>query len=177
MKNFHQNLLIALAVGLCLLCACQWYNQTVQRSEIQNLNQLVYQKSVAIRDCTNSIAALNYQITQMDARITELRESARTNEELAVAQKWELNKLQTANETLTNRIAEYKTGVDTLQAKLKEAYDGINKQNESLKELVAQRDEFVKKFNDSVKERNDIVAKYNELAARVEKLQSGGEVK
>jgi uncharacterized coiled-coil DUF342 family protein len=55
---------------------------------------------------------------------------------------------------------------------LKEAYEGIARQNESLTNLVAQRDEFVKKFNDSVNDRNDIVAKYNELAAQIEKLQS-----
>ena len=34
-----------------------------------------------------------------------------------------------------------------------EAYDGIKKQNGALKELTAQRDEFVQKFNDSIKER------------------------
>ena len=56
---------------------------------------------------------------------------------------------------------------------LKEAYDGIRKQNEAMKELVAQRDEFVKKLNDSVKERNDVVAKYNDLAAQAAKLQGG----
>jgi peptidoglycan hydrolase CwlO-like protein len=58
-----------------------------------------------------------------------------------------------------------------LEARLKDAYAGINKQNESLKELVAQRDELVNKYNDSVKERNDIVGKYNQLA---EKFQPAG---
>jgi uncharacterized coiled-coil DUF342 family protein len=58
-----------------------------------------------------------------------------------------------------------------LEARLKEAYDGISKQNETFKELVAQRDELVNKYNNSVKERNDIVEKYNQL---VEKLQPAG---
>jgi len=57
---------------------------------------------------------------------------------------------------------------------LTEAYDGIKKQNEALKELAAQRDEYVKKFNDSVKDRNDVVAKYNDLVQKVDKQQSGG---
>jgi uncharacterized coiled-coil DUF342 family protein len=43
-----------------------------------------------------------------------------------------------------------------------------------LKELVAQRDEFVTKYNDSVKERNDLVAKYNSLAEQVRKALSAG---
>jgi uncharacterized coiled-coil DUF342 family protein len=82
--------------------------------------------------------------------------------------------LQAATDGLTNQIAEYRSVVESLQGKLKGAYGGIQKQNEAMKELVVQRDEFVKKLNDSVKERNEIVNKYNDLAARVEKLQPKG---
>jgi chromosome segregation ATPase len=160
MKNFQQNLLVVLAIGLCALCSWQWYSQTFQRNQIQTLNQLVYDKSVAIRDYTNSIATLNHQIAQMDARITDLRETVSTNELLLVAQRREINSLQANG--------------DALEAKLKVAYDDINKQNDVIKEVVAQRDEFVKKFNDTMKDRNEIVAKYNELAAQVEKQQGGG---
>jgi chromosome segregation ATPase len=174
MKNFQQNLLIGLALALCCLCVYQWYEQTFQRKEIATLNQTVFDKSVAIQDCTNSIATMNHQIVQMDARITELKEIAKTNEQLLVDQKRELARLQFISESLTNEITEYKNAVDTLNVKLKEAYEGINKQNESLKDLVAQRDEFVKKYNDSVKDRNDIVARYNQLAEQVKKLQGDG---
>jgi chromosome segregation ATPase len=174
MKHFQQNLLVALAICLCGLCAYQWYYQTLQRTQTGTLNQLVYEKSVAIRDYTNSIVTLNHQVAEMDARLTELRGTVKTNETTMLDQKEELARLQTVNGGLTNDMAQYKAAVDTMTARLKEAYDGINKQNESLKELVAQRDEFVKKYNDSIKDRNDIVAKYNELAAQVEKLQSGG---
>ena len=86
----------------------------------------------------------------------------------------ESNRLEAEGEGLTNMIAEYRAAVGTLDSKLKEAYDGIKKQNESLKELVTQRDEFVKKYNDSVRERNDIVAKYNVLADQVKKQPQGG---
>jgi hypothetical protein len=41
-----------------------------------------------------------------------------------------------------------------------------------MKELVAQRDEFVKKFNDEMKDRNDVVNKYNDLVRQVEKNQA-----
>jgi len=173
MKNFQQNLLIALALGLCVLCAWQWYAQTQQRNQIQSLNQLVYEKSLAIRDYTNSIATLNHQISEMDTRITELKSTVKTNETILAGRTRELNQLRLTSESLTNQVVEYKDAVATLQTRLKEAYDGIRKQNESVQQLVAQRDEFVKKYNDEVKDRNDIVAKYNELAAQVQKLQGG----
>jgi len=170
-KNFQQNLLIALALALCVLCVYQWYGQTVQRSEIDGLNQLVYQKSLAIQGYTNSIATMDGQISQMDARLTDLKENAKSNAVLMASQQREMNRLQNANEGLTNAVGEYKKGVESLEAKLKEAYDGIQKQNQALKELAAQRDEFVKKFNDTMTERNEIVGKYNDLAKQVEKLQ------
>ena len=173
MKSFQQNLLIIVALSLCVLCVYQWYGQTLQRNDIQKLEQTVYVKSAAIQAFTHSIQTMDRQIAQMDARITELKAGAKTNADLVITQKREINRWQATADGLTNQIAEYKTAVESLQGKLKEAYGGIQKQNEAMKELVTQRDEFVKKLNDSVKERNDVVAKYNDLAGQVAKLQGG----
>ena len=173
MKNFHQNLLIALALALCALCAYQWYGQTLQRSQMESMNQLLSGKLVAIQGYTNSIKNMDAQIAQMDVRITELKGTIKTNDELILQQKREINQLEVNNAAYTNDIAEYKRVVDTYKAKLQEAYDGVKKQNDAIKDLVAQRDDFVKKLNDSVKDRNDIVAKYNELVARIGKMQGG----
>jgi chromosome segregation ATPase len=156
---------------LCGLCAWQWYEQTIQRDEIGTLNGIVYQKNSDIQNDTNSIAVLNHQIEQMDARITEIKAAAATNEQLVVSQKREISKLEFNNLNLTNEITQYKQAVDALQSKLKDAYADIGKQNETITNLVVQRDEFVQKYNGSVKDRNDIVAKYNDLVSQVQKQQ------
>lgn len=171
MKNFQQNLLIVLAVCLCGLCAYQWYGQTVQRNEVQKLNQLVYDKSIAIRDDTNSIATLNHQISQMDSNLTELRNTAKSNSDIIGTQKTELMRLKTVNDSLTNQIAQYQEAVGTLTNKLADAYAGIERQNTALKTLAAERDDLVQKYNDEVKDRNNIVSNYNVLAAQIQKLQ------
>ena len=171
MKNFQVNLLIVLALGLCGLCAWQWYEQTVQRDEIQSLNRMVYDRDASIQNYTNSIATLNHQVNQMDARLTEIKAAAATNEQLVISQKADITQLQFANNNFTNEIAQYKTSVDALESKLKETYAGIDKQNEAITNLVAQRNDFVQKYNYEVKDRNDIVAKYNDL---VKQVQSGG---
>jgi chromosome segregation ATPase len=172
MKNFQYNLLIILALGLCGLCAFQWHIETVQRNEITTLNQMVYQKNVSYQDATNSIATLSHQVEQMDARLTQIKNEAATNEQLIVSQKVEILQLRFENENFTNQITQYKTAVDDLAAKLKDAYAGIEKQNETITNLVAQRDDFVKKYNDSVKDRNDVVAKYNDLVSQIDKTQN-----
>jgi chromosome segregation ATPase len=172
MKNFQYNLLIILALGLCGLCAFQWHIETVQRNEITTLNQMVYQKNVSYQDATNSIATLSHQVDQMDVRLTQIKNEAATNEQLIVSQKVEILQLRFENENFTNQITQYKTAVDDLAAKLKDAYAGIEKQNETITNLVAQRDDFVKKYNDSVKDRNDVVAKYNDLVSQIDKTQN-----
>ncbi len=173
MKNFQQNLLILLALALCALCAFQWYSQSLQRVQFNQLNDLANQQRAAIQDDTNQINDLQHQVSQMDASISSLRETIKTNEDAMFSQRREINRLSAENTALTNQIVEYQQTMDKLQAKLKEAYDGISKQNDAIKELTNQRDDIVKKYNDEVTDRNSIVAKYNDLAARFEKLQSG----
>ena len=90
MKNFQVNLFIVLALGLCGLCAWQWYEQTVQRTAIQSLNRMVYDRDAAIQDDTNSLATLNHQVNQMDASLTEMKTEAATNEQLIISQKAEI---------------------------------------------------------------------------------------
>jgi uncharacterized coiled-coil DUF342 family protein len=172
MKNLQQNLLIMVALSLCGLCIYQWYGETFQRNEIQKLEQTVYEQSAAIQGYTNSIRTMDRQIAQMDVRLTELKAEAKTNADLIISQRREINRLQITAEGLTNQIVEYKIAVTNLESKLKGAYAGIQKQNEAMKELVAQRDEFIKKFNDEVKDRNDVVNKYNDLVRQVEKNQA-----
>jgi chromosome segregation ATPase len=172
MKNLQQNLLVILALGLCGLCVYQWYGQTLQRNELQRLEQTVYEKSAAIQGYTNSIRTMDRQIAQMDARLTELRAKSKTNDDLVISQRREFARLQAAAGGLTNEITEYKSAVQGLETKLKEAYAAIQKQNDAMKDLVAQRDEFVEKLNESVKDRNAVVAKYNDLVAQVQKAQA-----
>jgi chromosome segregation ATPase len=177
MKNFQQNLLIVAALSLCGLCVYQWSVQTTQRNQIGQLNQAVYDKTAAIRGYTNSLSAMDHQISELEAEMTMLRKEAQAKEEQASAQLRQINSLRANQEALTNQITEYKKALAAVESKLKEAYAGIQKQNDALAELVAQRDDFVKKFNDSVNDRNVIVSKYNDLVDRVQKQQTGEKTK
>jgi chromosome segregation ATPase len=174
MKNFHQNLLIVLALSLCGLCVWQWYGQTLQRGRIEHLNHQLEEKSIAIQGYTNSIETLNHQLAQMDARITELKTAAATNDQVNLAQKREISRLQVTTEILTNQLAQYTNAVATLEMKLQDLAEGVKKQNAALAELTAQRDDFIKKLNDSIKDRNAVVDKYNELVKQVDKAAGTG---
>jgi len=172
MKNAQVNLLMAMALALCGLCAWQWYEQTLQRNGIEALNRLVYDRDAAIQGYTNSLAMLTHQAAQLDARLGELKSASATNEQVAAARQTELEALHSANLNLTNAITQYQQTVEALETRLKEAYAGIERQNEAISNLLAERNELTRKYNDQVKDRNDIVAKYNELVKQVENLQN-----
>jgi len=165
MKTFQRNLFIVLAITLCGTCAYQWYLQAVQLNTIEKLDQIIYQKSADIQGYTNSIKTMDAEINQLHDRITQLKQAAVSNDQWAITEKREVARLQSSGDLISNEIVAYKTAVDSLTNKLKEAYDGE-------KELAAQRDEFVKKLNDSIKSQNDLTAKYNDLVDRFNKLQA-----
>jgi chromosome segregation ATPase len=171
MKNFQVILLVVLAFGLCGLCVYQWNTQTLQRTEVERLNGLVTQKVAAIQDYTNSIANMDRQIAQMDARLTEFKAVVKSNDQVMASQRLEIGDLRLTGEYLTNEIAQYTNAVATLQSKLAEAFAGIKRQNEAISNLVVQRDEFVKKYNAEVADRNNVVSNYNQLADEVRKMQ------
>jgi chromosome segregation ATPase len=163
MKNFQQNLLIALGLGLCVLCGWQWYVQTVQRQTIQQLNQMVYDRNNSIQGYTNTIITLNSKIDDMDSRITQLKSTVSTNAQTIAAQGAQITQLRFDNETFTNEIGQYKVAVSTLESRLTNADDNIDKQNQTITNLLSQRNDLVQRYDTLATNRNDIVLRYNAL--------------
>jgi chromosome segregation ATPase len=166
MKNPLQALLMTLALGLCALCTWQWYSQVLQRKAMTALAQTNYDEATAIQGYTNTINNMDHQMAQLDARMSDLRDTIASNATTIVDLHQETTRLNIAVESYSN-------AVNVLQAQIKQANESIHQQNEALKDLVSQRDDFVKRLNDSIKERNDIVTKYNELVKQLEQLQAG----
>ena len=163
-----------MVLSLCAMCIYQWNDQTRQRGLVNDLNAQLSQKLVSIQEYTNTIATMDGQIAQMDVRISELKSTVQTNQNLILEQKKELNRLESENTGLNHEVAEYKQGVDALQGKLRTAYESIQKQNQILKEVADERNDFVQRLNNTMKDRNDIVLKYNKLVADFQASQNAG---
>jgi uncharacterized coiled-coil DUF342 family protein len=174
MKNFQQNLLVLLALALCGLCAWQWYIQTLLHNEGQTLINKNFKQASDIQVYTNSIKNMDAEIAGLSTRINELKQAAMTNEQTILLQTRAISGLRSAGDMMSNEIVQYKDIVDKLEAKLKEASAGIEKQNDAIKLLVSERDEAIKKYNDSIQEQHALAEKYNNLVDRFNKLQAAG---
>ena len=147
MKTFLQRLLVILALGLCGLCTWQWLNQARQHQAMTALAQTNANQAGEIQHDTNSIAAMDRQIAQMDVHLTELKSALQTN-------RVELLSLHAESNRLAGTVAQYQAATTTLQAQVKQ--------------VVVQRDELLQRLNEAIKDRNETVTKYNALIKRWE---------
>ena len=151
MRSRLQHLLVVLALGLCGLCAWQWHTQVQQHKTLTNLSQTIADQTAEILRATNSVAILDQQLAQLDARLTELRSVAQSNRtEIATA--------RADNQRLTDALAQ--------------ANANIRQQNEILKTVGAQRDAFLQRLNEAIQDRNAVVAKYNDLVKQISETRS-----
>lgn len=172
MKNFQQTLLILLALGLCGLCVWQWTDQANERRAIIKRNQTIYKREKAIQGYTNSIAAGDKEIAAMQVRLTQLESSVQSNKDLLAGRERDLDAARRDSELYSNEVVQYQAAVTNLEKKLDSAYDGIARQNDAIKQLVAQRDDFIGKYTNSMNARNEVVAKYNELVERLNRMRT-----
>jgi len=157
MKNPLQNLLIGCALGLCALCLWQWHLQVRQYRELATLTQTLANQSADLQRSTNSLAVLDLQIAQQDAQLRELRNSAQ-------ADRVELRALCAETNRLAGTVMQTQAAAEQ---HIQQANATIRQQNELLKNMVAQRDDFVKRLNEVIQDRNAVVTKYNDLVKRL----------
>ena len=157
MKSALQNLLVGCALGLCALCVWQWHIQVRQYRELTTLAQTIANQAAAIQHSTNSLAVLDLQIAQQDTQLRQLRNMTTTQHAELAALRGETNRL-------TSSLLQAHAAA---AAQIQQANATIHQQNESLKNMVTQRDDFVKRLNEVIQDRNAVVTKYNDLAKRL----------
>lgn len=176
MKSFQQNLLIALALALCALCVWQWHFQIVERGWLADRNIDIAVRDTKIQSYTNSLEAMNQQISRMDKTIAGLNDNLdqalKTNGEFIIQLKREVARLGASNDTLLSDISQYTNALATLQSNLDTAYAGIKKQNTVVEELATNRDYYVQKYTNTVNLYNDLVGKYTNVLERINQLQA-----
>ena len=169
---FLTNLLIALAVALCALCTYQWMRETEQRKDIQSLNNTQFQLESEIQQHTNRIHHMDARIAELVNDVTRFQDILRTNENTIIELRNDVNLLENTNQWLQTQLDVYTNAFNQATNQLSEAYDNIKKQNDLIRQVARERDEFVTKLNQSVEERNRVVVQYNELVGKVEQIQT-----
>ena len=136
--------------------------------KIESLAEEILAKNMALDQATNALATADRQIMHLDAELFRMKADLETNVILVATHKREIEQLQTREETLNQALEEHRQALATVQDRLQQAYVDIKRQNESIRQAIAQRDELLAEVNASRKDRNEVVAKYNELVRQLE---------
>lgn len=153
MKSALQYLLLALALGLCVLVIVQWQRELQRQTEL--------------RDLKSRVGALRGELAQAEAEVARLDELKRRHETIAATnaatrQEWALQARNTANELerLTRQLAQVQSALD-------QANTNLAKQNVEMRGLAEERNAVVERFNRLATDYNELAARWNELQSRL----------
>ena len=164
MKNFLQNLLIFFALCLCALIAFQWVRETDLRKKVQELTNVVHDKSEAILNLESNVRIQRDEIHRLDSQRKQLSEAVKSNDLQIANLSKDLEKATNDLQKTEKQMLVYKDAYQKTSENLTNANLTITEQNERMKKLAQEGNDVVKKFN-------ELNAKYSELAEKWNKQQ------
>lgn len=163
MKNGLQNLLIALALALCGLCAWQWHREAKLRQEIQRLTDSVQDHRERIQGLEGTLKRSEEEVKRLESLRVELVENLKSNRAHIAQLTKDLARTEEELEKSARKIEDYKRALDTANQSIIKQNEDIKRQNEEVKKLVEERNDAVVKYNKLVAEFNDLAKKWNAL--------------
>lgn len=167
MKNFLQNLLIALSLCLCGLIAYQWVRETRTHQRLQQLTNQLQDQREANQNLEGQLKRSEAEVRRLEELRAELNETIRSNRVERAKLAKELDGAQVEIERLKRQVEAYKDAVDQANAAITRQNEEVKKQNEDLKRLAEERNEMVVKFNKLAGDYNDLVKKWNEMQEKL----------
>ncbi len=155
MRSFSLTVLFFLLLGMCGLCAVQWWRESDLRQVALAQRTDLEKVSAQRNELNERIKAADAETLRVTTAFTELRANS--------VPKADLDTALTANEQL-------KAQIQTQNQAITQQNEALKKQNEALK----QQAEVISKANDTIRrvaeERDELVKKANEITAKYNAL-------
>ena len=164
MKNVLQNLLIFFAFCLCAMVAFQWVRETDLRKKVQQLSNVVHDRSEAILNLEANVRRDREEIQRLDSQRKQLTETVKSNDLQIANLSKDLEKATNDLQKTEKQMLVYKDAYQRTSENLTNANLTILEQNARMKKLAEEGNDVVKKFN-------DLNAKYSELVEKWNKQQ------
>ena len=161
MKNFLQNLLIFLALCLCGLIAVQWVRETDLRKKVQDLTNVVHDKSEAILNLEANVRRDKDEIQRLDTQRKQLTDTVKSNNLQIANLSKDLDKAANELQKTERQMAAYKDAYQRTSENLTNANTAIVEQNARIKKMADDGNELVKKFNELNSKYSELVDKWN----------------
>jgi len=165
MKNFLQNLLIFFALCLCGLIAFQWVRETELRKRLQELTNVVHDKSEAVMNLEANVRRDRDEIQRLDSERKRLDQTVKSNTTQIASLSHSLDRATNDIKTAEQNILRYKEAYERTSVNLTNANTIIVEQNTKMKKMAEEANGVVSKYK-------DLYAKYDELVDKWNKQQA-----
>ena len=165
MKNFLQNLLIFFSLCLCGLIAFQWVRETDLRKRLQELTNLIHDKSEAVMNLEANVRRDRDEIQRLDSERKRLDQTVKSNSAQIVTLSRGLDRATNDLKVAEQNLQRYKDAYDRTSENLTNANATIVEQNTKMKKMAEEANGVVTKYK-------DLYAKYDELVDKWNKQQA-----
>ena len=162
MKNLLHNLLIFFALCLCGLIAFQWVRETDLRKKLQELTNVVHDKTEAILNLEANVRRDRDEIQRLDGQRKQLEQTVKSNDVRIAYLSTELEKATNDLRKTEKQMLVYKDAYQRTSENLTNANQAIVEQNERMKKLAEEGNDVIKKFNKLNADYTALVNKWNQ---------------
>jgi chromosome segregation ATPase len=162
MKSWLQNLLIVIALALCVVIALQGHQQSQRLKDLQTRQNTIDSQEEQIRDLNGVVKSRNEEIQRLEGIKATLTELVKSNRTEITRLRQDLDKADAEIARQLKQVGDFKAALEQANESIKQQNETIKQQNEQLVKLAAERNEFVEKYNKLAVEFNDLVKKWND---------------
>jgi len=162
MKNLLHNLLIFFALCLCGLIAFQWVRETDLRKKLQELTNVVHDKTEAILNLEANVRRDRDEIQRLDGQRKQLEQTVKANDVQISNLSRDLDKATNDLQRTEKQMLAYKDAYQKTSENLTNANQTILEQNERMKKLAEEGNDVIKKFNKLNADYTALVNKWNQ---------------
>ena len=162
MKNLLHNLLIFFALCLCGLIAFQWVRETDLRKKLQELTNVVHDKTEAILNLEANVRRDRDEIQRLDGQRKQLEQTVKSNDVQISNLSRDLDKATNDLQRTEKQMLAYKDAYQKTSENLTNANQTILEQNERMKKLAEEGNDVIKKFNKLNADYTALVNKWNQ---------------
>jgi len=150
MKSLLVNLLVAFSLILCGFNAYQWFREAKLHGRVEDLGNQIFRKSGEIQDLQQSVKIHEDEIKRLENIRENFNSIVKSNRTVITQLEEQSEKFRRDAQIQAAKAAQvdqYKTAYEKANEGIKKANDVIQLQNEKMKGLADERNQFVERFN------------------------------
>jgi chromosome segregation ATPase len=174
-KKLLTNLLMVVALALCVLCAVQWVREVHLRQQVHDLLNSRHDGRQALADLKDQLTRSEAEVQRLEKLRVEMLAKADTNAFVTLDLRKQLDQAKADAQAQGRSAEKYKSALEKANRNIARQNQSIHQQNDELKKLAQERNEIVAKYNKLAKDFDGLAKKWNdqqqELARKTSRQQ------